>query len=118
MRAANPNYDRDHSRKYRDKRRAASPTGRAQPKTTYGLTTEELHQIFENQEGLCAICSKTICFECPLLHKCLKRMHIDHDHKTNEVRGLLCSRCNQGIGYLKDSPTALRNAAGYLEAVA
>lgn len=115
-RAENPNYDRDHSRKYREMRKAASPVGRAQPKITYGLTDEELRQLFENQEGLCAICSKMICFECPALHKCLQRMHIDHDHKTGEVRGLLCSRCNQGLGYLRESPIVLRNAAGYLEA--
>jgi hypothetical protein len=115
-RAENPNYDRDHNRKYREIRKAASPVGRAVPRNTYGLTHEELRQLYENQEGLCAICSKQICFECPALHKCPKRMHIDHDHKTDDVRGLLCSRCNQGIGYLKDSSIILRNAAGYLEA--
>ena len=115
-RAANPNHAKEHSALYRARRKAASPIGRAQPRITYGLTNEELHQLFENQEGLCAVCSKPICFECPLLHKCPKRMHIDHDHKTDEVRGLLCRHCNQGLGHFMDSTTYLRNAAGYLEA--
>jgi hypothetical protein len=114
MREANPTYTRDHSRLYRGRRKAK--TGRANARNTYGLTHEELRQLYENQEGLCAICSKPICFECALMNECPLRMHVDHDHKTGEVRGLPCRGCNQGLGQFKDSPTALRNAAGYLEA--
>jgi hypothetical protein len=41
--------------------------------------------------------------------------HIDHDHKSGKVRGLLCSCCNTGIGFLKDDPRIMRKAADYVE---
>lgn len=40
--------------------------------------------------------------------------HIDHDHATGAVRGMLCSGCNSGMGRLGDDPTSLRRAADYL----
>jgi hypothetical protein len=39
---------------------------------------------------------------------------VDHDHNTGEVRGFLCSNCNKGLGFFKDSPTSLKNAINYL----
>mgnify|MGYP001576209901 CR=1 FL=1 len=44
-----------------------------------------------------------------------KTLHIDHNHTTGAVRGLLCTQCNVGVGMLKDSPAVLRAAANYLE---
>jgi hypothetical protein len=41
--------------------------------------------------------------------------HIDHSHKTGEVRGALCKLCNMGLGTFRDSPDLLRRAAVYLE---
>lgn len=41
---------------------------------------------------------------------------VDHCHTSGAVRGILCQNCNQGLGRFKDSPTALRAAAAYLEA--
>lgn len=43
-----------------------------------------------------------------------KRLHVDHNHVTKQVRGLLCFGCNVGIGYFKESPVALRAASAYL----
>lgn len=82
----------------------------------YGLTPEDLIQMFEMQEGLCGICSKLMCL-CNSNPRCEKRAEIDHDHNTQEVRGLLCRKCNTGIGMLRESPKILRNAAIYLESV-
>jgi hypothetical protein len=61
-------------------------------------------QMATNQQGRCAICGK----ETVLV--------TDHNHKTGEVRGLLCANCNVGLGYFSDSPEILVNAATYLAA--
>lgn len=68
----------------------------------YGLTPEEYRRMWEEQEGLCAICGK-------------EATQIDHDHETGRVRGLLCSRCNYGIGALGDNVRGLRRALRYLK---
>lgn len=46
----------------------------------------------------------------------ISRMHIDHDHATGKIRGLLCQGCNTALGYVKDNPLILRALALYLEA--
>lgn len=53
--------------------------------------------------------------ECQICKSSDKMFHIDHDHRTMKIRGLLCSICNRGLGYFKDSPELLRKAANYLE---
>lgn len=73
-----------------------SPKGRAsakrrQLKHYYGLSVEAYELMKLQQKGKCAICQKTISG---------KNLHVDHDHETDEVRGLLCSNCNTGIGLL------------------
>src|SRR2546423_5792224 len=59
-------------------------------KRKFGLTLEEYDEMLAAQEGGCAICG-----EAPEEGKIL---HIDHDHETGLVRGLLCQRCNHGLG--------------------
>lgn len=74
-------------------------------------TTEQVlsyyNQLFLKQEGRCAICTKH-------QSEFKKALHVDHDHKTSKVRGLLCTRCNPGIGYLQNSPTICKAAYEYL----
>ena len=73
----------------------------------YGLTLDEYHQLFLQQNNRCAICNSEF------IHK--KHIHIDHCHKTNKVRALLCHGCNTAIGLLKESPKILKSALIYLE---
>lgn len=56
----------------------------------YGLTAADLHDLYEDQDHCCGICGKEEDFE---------TFHIDHDHHTGKVRGLLCPLCNIGLGY-------------------
>lgn len=75
----------------------------------YGLTLEEYAALVLAQAGLCAICN-----EPPRR----RGFHIDHNHATGAVRGLLCEGCNPGLGNFRESPRALRAAADYLERTA
>lgn len=76
-------------------------------RATYGITVEEYNSLLEEQNGVCAICEDTY----------KHALCVDHDHKTGEIRGLLCKPCNLAIGNMKDDPDRLRNAARYLEAM-
>lgn len=74
-----------------------------------GITTDEYAEMLKRQENVCAICKR------PQTDRRKRRLAIDHDHKTDRIRGLLCTRCNQMIGFSLDSPEILRSAALYLE---
>lgn len=78
----------------------------ARLKRKYGIDQYDYAQMWEEQDGRCRICSKY----CPG-----NKMVVDHDHDTGEVRGLLCSKCNSGIGLLGECTTALSNAIKYLK---
>src|SRR5882724_1410691 len=74
----------------------------------YGLTVEQYDELWEAQEGCCAICGT---HEDDLLGG---RLHIDHCHITGHLRGLLCYRCNPGLGHFKDDIVLLQAAIAYL----
>jgi hypothetical protein len=75
-----------------------------------GLSRNEAHKeyikITKIQRNKCAICEK---------NSGVRRLHIDHDHETGKVRGLLCGKCNRALGYLNDDKELLRKAISYLE---
>ncbi len=76
-------------------------------KARYGITVDERDDMRKEQHYRCFICGA---HENTLtLGLC-----IDHDHETNQVRGLLCSKCNSGIGMLKDDPELLQNGIDWL----
>ena len=69
--------------------------------------TDELYQaLFEQQKGLCSICRRP---------GGNRRLHVDHDHETKEIRGLLCHKCNAGLGNLDDLVLLLEAAIRYLK---
>jgi hypothetical protein len=72
----------------------------------YGITLDDYEWLLKTQNGRCAICGS----DSP--GKKETYFHIDHDHVTRKVRGLLCERCNIGIGYF--TPESLEKAANYL----
>ena len=81
------------------------PQRKAARRYYYGMTHERFAQMVEEQGGVCAICKR----------EPKSFLYVDHDHLTNEVRGLLCPACNVGIGNLGDTADGARAALHYLE---
>lgn len=77
-------------------------------KREYGLTFEDYTRMLEAQGGVCAICKG------PPSGRWKHRFHIDHDHKTDRVRGLLCFHCNAMLGNARDQASILSAAVTYL----
>jgi hypothetical protein len=77
----------------------------------YGITQEEFRRLLAAQGGGCGICGRK--FGMLRSGKRL-RLCVDHDHKTNAVRGVLCTSCNNGLGRFKDDPKLLERAVAYL----
>lgn len=85
---------------------------RHQLKQKYGITQAEYDAMHAAQRGLCAICHRP---ETRLSRRgTLRCLAVDHDHATGEIRSLLCSSCNNGIGYFNDDSNLLIAAAEYL----
>jgi hypothetical protein len=81
---------------------------KAQLKKLYNTTPGRYDELFEKQQGVCAICSESE-------KGSRDYLCIDHDHNTGFIRGLLCHDCNIGIGKLKDNIELLKSAIWYLE---
>lgn len=75
-------------------------------KALYGLTEAEYNTMAERQNGKCAICARR------------RKLGIDHDHKTETVRGLLCNVCNAMLGHYEDDIALIQNAIAYLQQAA
>jgi hypothetical protein len=80
---------------------------KAKRKNKYGITQQQYDEMLINQNNCCAICGDKFTHE--------NVPSVDHNHKTKEVRGLLCDPCNNGLGRFKENPNILRKAAKYLE---
>lgn len=80
----------------------------------YGLTPGELEAMEVAQHGKCAICGGAPDHKSRSTQR-TPVLVVDHDHKTNKVRGLLCNSCNTLLGMAKDNPERLRAACLYLE---
>ena len=74
----------------------------------HGIEVSEYEARFDVQGRKCAVCGRTADPAKP-------HMPVDHDHKTEIIRGIICSPCNRAIGYMEDDPARLRAAAEYLE---
>ncbi len=79
----------------------------------FGMTAADYWAMHEAQNGVCAICHHT---QNGMTRRGTpRRLAVDHDHMTGKVRGLLCDRCNRGMGAFHDNPEELRKATAYLE---
>lgn len=104
FRALNP--EKNHKRKrewyLKNKEKVCFFRRRSRILKNYNMTLEDLENMELKQNRKCLICNEKL----PL--------KIDHDHATGKVRGLLCDLCNRGLGYFKDNPKLLVNAAEYI----
>ena len=89
-------------------------------KRAYGMTQQEHDRLLLSQHGQCAICGgkgKIVMAETrwrKALRVNSQGLYIDHDHKTGQVRGLLCPHCNTALGHFQDNPDLLMAAFAYL----
>ncbi len=104
-------FSKDKSRKqgynHRCKSCSALAATNSRRLREFGISLSQYNKLFESQEGKCKICgisskdlSYTLC--------------VDHNHKTNQIRGLLCKACNLGIGYFRENSNSLEQAIIYL----
>lgn len=75
----------------------------------YGLTVEQYNDLLQKSGGRCSICGRK--------PDSTKNLHIDHDHKMNVVRGLLCVTCNVGLGAFREDPELMAAAVRYLRGI-
>ena len=78
---------------------------RAKLKAKYGMSVEEYQELFNAQQGVCAICDKFSD----------KALVVDHCHITGIIRGLLCVKCNTALGMFEDNLELLHSAVAYME---
>ena len=95
-REANPQRGREHQRKGRLKRR-------------YGLTLTAYAALKEAQGNCCAACG--ISFQSMIN----KHIHVDHDHASGKIRGILCRGCNVALGAMTDDPVKITSLLKYIE---
>lgn len=95
----NPEESKKRSHKYALKHR-------------YNIELEEYENLLEKQNYKCKICGG---FETALLKGKIRKLSVDHDHKTGKIRGILCHSCNNILGRAKDNPLVLVSCIKYLK---
>lgn len=88
-----------------NRERLAASNRRGHLRRKYGLTVEEFEFLRIAQDDRCAICNEPD----------PAGLHIDHDHETGLIRGLLCGKCNKAIGLLREEPALFDAASRYLQ---
>lgn len=110
-RANHPEQKRAADRRRYQRRKASRGKLASDLMRLYGLSLGEYDAMWQRQGGLCALCLRA-----PTGRRNASSLHVDHDHVTGRVRGLLCQHCNNGLGRFRDDPALLRRAAAYVEA--
>lgn len=106
-------YFQDNKEKISLKRKANPvPTEKSRKynfRYQYGISLEDYEVLLKEQNYKCATCFK------PHGEKGKARLHVDHNHKTNKIRGLLCHSCNVSLGLMNDDEFLLKNLISYLQ---
>ncbi len=105
----------DHIREYKRRYRRAHPDMDyfIYMRQRYGIGQVEYELLFDQQDGRCDICGRHVT---EIRHKTNRNnLHVDHNHETGQVRGLLCFNCNTGLGNFHDSIKNLKQAINYLK---
>lgn len=113
-------YNRNSCKKYYEKHKyeilakrkmdyLENPDGRRvlEVKRKFGFSKEDYERLKEDQKNLCAICAR------PQVQD-RKNLDVGHNHRTKQVRQLLCGDCNKAIGLLRDDPEVAEKVASYL----
>jgi hypothetical protein len=98
-------YETEWTKNNPEKRRLYNKKRRLKAK--FDMTCEEYDKIYEQQNKGCAICGAE-------KSEMGRILAVDHDHFTGKIRGLLCNKCNQGLGFFNDSVDLLESAVIYL----
>ncbi|MFP5317536.1 MAG: endonuclease VII domain-containing protein [Acidimicrobiia bacterium] len=103
----NPERYASNQADFRASGRKAIADRKSHLKRNYGLTIEQYEAMLLAQGGGCGICRRTPRPDISL--------HVDHDHASGAIRGILCFKCNNALGDFEDDPVLLRRALAYVE---
>lgn len=108
---ANDRRYRATSQKYKDRHKRFMAKNRRRIKLweKYKIREGEYHVLLLAQGGMCGICHTR-----EPGGRWGKHFHVDHDHQTGRIRGLLCNSCNRGLAYFGDSVSGIKGALDYL----
>ena len=101
----NRKYNRDRSKRLYTKEKGRNRN----LKKNHNITLDEFHEKLKAQSGKCEICQK------PFRSYSGRGIHVDHNHATGKIRGILCYNCNLMIGFAADSKSTLENAVSYID---
>lgn len=106
---ANQEVCRNYNKQWRKEnpKKSAAIAERTYYKQKYGITVKQKEEMIAQQNNCCAICQQPFSAS---KHTC-----VDHNHQTGDVRGILCTSCNHGLGKFKDSITYMQNAIAYIK---
>lgn len=112
---------REYAKKYREEhpefaikdRKRAAIYGQTK---AYGLSEDQFEKMLLDQNFSCAVCGDSFTNEPGLNSSRDGKPHVDHDHTTGRIRGLLCHQCNSMLGFSRDNEFILRQAVAYLDA--
>lgn len=107
------NRDKEYAREWHKRARAANPDYYRDKdlQKYYGVTLEWYRDQLSKQNNVCAICKQP---ETAVIRGKVIAMPVDHDHTTGNARGLLCMKCNRGLGLFRDNKEFLNAAIDYL----